>query len=65
MGPSSEKARIEPNKEAVTAAANDESLRTRRYELPKFSSEHLAAAGMELELLGRIVGSDRADGTSP
>jgi hypothetical protein len=57
--------RIEPNREAITAAANNKNLHKRRYRLAKFSSDQLAAAATELDLLGRIVGSDRADGTSP
>ena len=57
--------RIEPNREAITAAANNKNLHKRRYRLAKFSSDRLAAAATELDLLGRIVGSDRVDGTSP
>jgi hypothetical protein len=57
--------RIEPNREAITAAANNKNLHKRRYRLAKFSSDQLAAAATELDLLGRIVGSDRVDGTSP
>jgi len=57
--------RIKPTKEAIAAAANDDGQRESRYELAKYSSEQLARAGIELQLIGQIVGPDRAQDRSP
>src|SRR5580704_17087928 len=56
---------IEIIRDVVALAAKDEGLVRCRRELAQFGSEVFLAAGMELHVLGHIVGSDMAGGVSP
>jgi hypothetical protein len=51
--------------EAISLAANDETLRKQRNTLADFTSEIFSSVGTELHLLGHIVGTDRVGGVSP
>ncbi len=57
--------RIEPTREAMTAAANDREVIACRYELARFSAKELEAAGTELHVVGHLIGTDRVQGSSP
>jgi hypothetical protein len=65
MGSQITQPRIEPTREAMAAAANDRELMSLRFELAKFCSVQLNEVGIELGVLGEVVGSDRVSGTSP
>jgi hypothetical protein len=57
--------RIEPTREAMAATATDSELIDLRYALAEFCSVQLNEVGIELEALGRVIGSDRVRGISP
>ena len=57
--------RIEPNREAMTDAANDEEAVACRSRLARFSADQFVKAGTELHLIGHLIGPDRAQGRSP
>jgi hypothetical protein len=57
--------RIAFTKEAITAAANDKGACACRRDLARFSSAVFLEVGTELHIIGHIMGSDRADGSSP
>ena len=49
----------------IRLAAKDDSLTKFRSELARFTAETFSSAGQEIHVLGRLIGSDRADGLSP
>jgi hypothetical protein len=65
MKPQSDKARIEPTREAITAAAVDELLKECRRDLARFASRQFLEVGSELHVLGHLLGPDRKDSASP
>lgn len=56
---------IEATREAISAAAADETLKSCRRDLAQFSAEQFLEAGTQLHVLGHLIGSDRKTGSSP
>jgi len=57
--------RVPLNRAAITAAAEDSAVVTCRYDLAKFSAAQMQDAGIELHVLGHLIGDDRVSGSSP